>query len=62
MFSGRSLIFLPVVDAPSIAAPDKLRYDVARVVADDFKPDRSVNVANLPGGNMLSLSLMARRP
>jgi AraC family transcriptional regulator len=37
-------------DAPSIVAPEKLRYDADLVVADDFKPDPSVNVANLPGG------------
>jgi len=37
-------------DAPRIAAPDKLRYDACVVVGDDFKPDRFVNVADLPGG------------
>lgn len=37
-------------DAPRIAAPDKLRYDACIVVGEDFKPDRFVNVADLPGG------------
>lgn len=37
-------------DAPSIVAPTKLRYDAGLVVDDDFKPDRAVNVADLPGG------------
>jgi AraC family transcriptional regulator len=37
-------------DAPTISAPDKLRYDACLVVDDDFKPDRSVNMAKLPGG------------
>lgn len=37
-------------DAPSIVAQDRLRYDAGLIVGDDFKPDRAVNVANLPGG------------
>jgi AraC family transcriptional regulator len=37
-------------DAPRIAAPEKLRYDACVVVGEDFKPDRFVNVADLPGG------------
>lgn len=37
-------------DAPRIAAPDKLRYDACLVVGEDFRPDRFVNVADLPGG------------
>jgi AraC family transcriptional regulator len=37
-------------DAPGIAAAEKLRYDAGIVVGDDFKPDRSVDVAHLPGG------------
>ena len=37
-------------DAPRIAAPDKLRYDACIVVAEDFRSDRFVNVADLPGG------------
>jgi AraC family transcriptional regulator len=37
-------------DAPTIAAPETLRYDACLVVDDDFKPDRSVNMAELPGG------------
>jgi len=37
-------------DAPAIAAPEKLRYDACLVVDADFKPDRFVNVADLPGG------------
>jgi AraC family transcriptional regulator len=37
-------------DAPGIVAPEKLRYDAGLIVADDFKPDRSVNVTDLPGG------------
>jgi AraC family transcriptional regulator len=37
-------------DAPSIVAPKNLRYDAGLVVDDDFKPDRSINVAELPGG------------
>jgi AraC family transcriptional regulator len=37
-------------DAPSIVAPEKLRYDAGLIVGDDFKPDRSVDVADLPGG------------
>jgi len=37
-------------DAPRIADPDKLRYDACIVVREDFRPDRFVNVADLPGG------------
>lgn len=37
-------------DAPSIVAPDRLRYDAGLVVGDDFKPDRTIDVAELPGG------------
>ena len=37
-------------DAPRIADPDKLRYDAGIVVREDFRPDRFVNVADLPGG------------
>jgi AraC family transcriptional regulator len=37
-------------DAPGIVAPEKLRYDAGVVVGDDFKPDRSVDVTDLPGG------------
>jgi AraC family transcriptional regulator len=37
-------------DAPRIVAPDKLRYDACIVVGEDFRPDRFVNVADLPGG------------
>ena len=37
-------------DAPSIVAQDRLRYDAGLIVGDNFKPDRAVNVANLPGG------------
>ena len=37
-------------DAPGIVAREKLRYDAGLIVGDDFKPDRSVNVADLPGG------------
>jgi AraC family transcriptional regulator len=37
-------------DAPSIVAQDKLRYDAGLIVGDDFRPDRAVDVANLPGG------------
>jgi AraC family transcriptional regulator len=37
-------------DAPRIASPDKLRYDACVVVGEDFKADRMVNVADLPGG------------
>jgi AraC family transcriptional regulator len=37
-------------DAPGIVAPDKLRYDAGVIVGEDFRPDRSVNVTDLPGG------------
>ena len=37
-------------DAPRISPADKLRYDACVVVGDDFKSDRFVNVADLPGG------------
>jgi AraC family transcriptional regulator len=37
-------------DSPRIAPADKLRYDACVVVDEDFKPDRFVNVAELPGG------------
>jgi AraC family transcriptional regulator len=37
-------------DAPKIAPADKLRYDACLVVDRSFKPDRFVNIANLPGG------------
>jgi len=37
-------------DAASIVAPKNLRYDAGLVVDGDFKPDRSINVAELPGG------------
>jgi len=37
-------------DAPTIAAADKLRYDACLVVDTEFKADRTVNTADLPGG------------
>jgi len=37
-------------DAPKIAPADKLRYDACVVVDQNFKPDRFVNIAELPGG------------
>jgi AraC family transcriptional regulator len=37
-------------DSPRIAPADKLRYDACVVVDEGFKPDRFVNVADLPGG------------
>lgn len=37
-------------DAPSIADADKLRYDACLVVDAAFKADRTVNIAELPGG------------
>lgn len=37
-------------DAPGIVAQQKLRYDAGVIVGDDFKPDRTVDVTNLPGG------------
>jgi AraC family transcriptional regulator len=37
-------------DAPGIVAPEKLRYDAGVIVGGDFKPDRAVNVTDLPGG------------
>jgi len=37
-------------DAPSIVAQKNLRYDAGLVVDRDFKPDRSINIAELPGG------------
>ena len=37
-------------DAPRIVEADKLRYDACLVVGPDFKADRFVNVADLPGG------------
>ena len=37
-------------DAPSISAPETLRYDACLVVDAAFKPDRRVNIADLPGG------------
>jgi len=37
-------------DDPSITAAEKCRYDACVVVAQDFKPDRWVNVMDLPSG------------
>jgi AraC family transcriptional regulator len=37
-------------DAPGIVAQEKLRYDAGLIVGDDFKPDRAVDITNLPGG------------
>ena len=37
-------------DAPKIAPADKLRYDACVVVDPSFRPDRFVNIAELPGG------------
>lgn len=37
-------------DAPTISSPDKLRYDACVVVDAQFKADRRVNIADLPGG------------
>ena len=37
-------------DAPRIVEADKLRYDACLVVDADFKADRFVNTADLPGG------------
>ena len=37
-------------DDPSITAPDKTRYDACVVVPRDFKPDRLVEVMDVPGG------------
>lgn len=37
-------------DAPTIAAPETLRYDACLVVDAQFKADRTVNIAELPGG------------
>ena len=37
-------------DDPAITQAEKCRYDACAVVRDDFQPDRSVNVANVPGG------------
>lgn len=37
-------------DAPAIVAPDKLRYDACLVVDRNFRADRFVNIADLPGG------------
>lgn len=38
------------LDAPAIAAADKLRYDACVVVDADFRADRHVNTTALPGG------------
>jgi len=38
------------LDAPAIAAADKLRYDACLVVDAGFKADRRVNTTELPGG------------
>jgi AraC family transcriptional regulator len=37
-------------DDPGITSPDKLRYDACVVVPLDFKPDRLVDVMDVPGG------------
>jgi AraC family transcriptional regulator len=37
-------------DAPDVVAPEKLRYDACLVIGEDFKPDNSINVSQLPGG------------
>jgi AraC family transcriptional regulator len=37
-------------DDPSITPPEKCRYDACVVVPRDFKPDRSVNLADIAGG------------
>lgn len=37
-------------DDPAITQAEKCRYDACAVVREDFQPDRSVNVASVPGG------------
>ncbi len=37
-------------DDPTITTPDKCRYDACVVVPSDFRPDRWVNVMDVPGG------------
>src|SRR5262249_31699680 len=37
-------------DDPAITQGEKCRYDACAVVREDFQPDRSVNVASVPGG------------
>ena len=37
-------------DDPAITPAEKCRYDACLVVPGDFKPDRSVNVTEIPGG------------
>jgi AraC family transcriptional regulator len=37
-------------DAPGIVAQEKLRYDAGLIVGKAFKPDRAVDVVDLPGG------------
>lgn len=37
-------------DDPAITPADKCRYDACLVVPDDFQPDRSVNMTEIPGG------------
>ena len=42
-------------DAPRISAAHKLRYDAGLVVGRDFKPDRAIDVADLPGGKYAAM-------
>ena len=49
-------------DAPSIAAPEKLRYDACLVVDARFDADRLVNITDLPGGKYAVAASRARRP
>jgi AraC family transcriptional regulator len=37
-------------DDPRITPPDKSRYDACVVVPPDFKPDRLVEIMDVPGG------------
>jgi AraC family transcriptional regulator len=37
-------------DDPAITQAEKCRYDACAVVPGDFRPDRPVNVATIPGG------------
>ncbi|MFZ5783543.1 MAG: AraC family transcriptional regulator [Pseudomonadota bacterium] len=49
-------------DAPTIAAADRLRYDACLVVDPQYKADRTVNIADLPGGKYAIMPFEAGRP
>ncbi len=50
-FTARGRITIGVAhDDPGVTAPEKYRYDACVVVPPDFKPDRLVNLMDIPAG------------